>query len=273
MKQGTVYTVASGKGGVGKTTVAINIAACLADAGRKTVVVDADLGMANVADHLGLTGDESTIHDVLSGRIDVDAATLDVAANLFAVPGAIDLEAYVDIDPDRLDAVVETLKSSFDYVILDGGAGLSYETAVPLGLADEVVLVTDSTPVAVQDTRKTAQLADRAGSIVAGAVVNRVGDAPTVQPADVAARLGTRHLGTVPESAAVTESLHAAEPVIWHGPHDDAAAALRSITNALTGVDIPTPPDPAVTEPVESDPLEGDSEEDSRGLIARIFGR
>ncbi len=272
MPNGTVYTIASGKGGVGKTTAAVNVAAAIADAGHRTLVVDADLGMANLADHYGLGGDGPTLHDVLADRADVDATILDVGEYLEAIPGAIDLEEYADIEPTRLDHLVETVRERYEYVVLDGGAGLSYDNAIPLGLADEVVLVTTPSPPAVQDTRKTVALTRRADGHLGGVIVNRVGDDPSLAPATVASRLGVEHLGTVPESAAVPESLRAADPVIWHTPHDPAAEAFRSVTRALTGLDIPQPPPPAIPEDQTEEPDE-EAEAKSRGLLARLFGR
>lgn len=272
MTEGTIYTIASGKGGVGKTTLSANLAAGIASAGKRTIVIDADLGMANLANHLGITGDVPTLHDVLAGRVDVDVVTHDVGEYLLAIPGAIDLDAYAAIDPDRLEMVVDTVRRRYDYVILDAGAGLNYDSALPLRMADAVVIVTDVTPTAIEDARKTVDLTDRVGGTVEGVIVNRTTPDMSPAPSDIAVRLGIRHLGSIPDSSAVPASLRASTPIVWHTPFDDASVAMRSVAGSLTGLEIPRPAPPTPGEAVTDG--HADPEPDpSPGLLRRLLGR
>ena len=269
MGTGTVYTIASGKGGVGKTTFAVNFSAAVSSAEVDVVVVDVDFGMANLADHLGISAETPTIHDVLADRSDLDAAIRSVDGTLSALPGAVDLTAFAEIDPDGLVELVDLARERFDVVVLDAGAGLNYETALPLGLADGAVLVTTPTTSAVQDTRKTAELARRMQVKIDGLVVNRTTPRSRMSPDSIAENLDVRLLGSVPDSAAVEESLIAGEPVVTRAPRDGAADAIRSIAAEVTGYQIPRPvpvAPPSPPEPEESDTERG-------GLLARLFGR
>ncbi|PSP78764.1 septum site-determining protein MinD, partial [Halobacteriales archaeon QH_6_68_27] len=90
---GYVCTVAGGKGGVGKTTTAVNIAAAVEEEGYDVVVIDADLGMANLAAMLEVEPEES-IHEVLKGGNAVSAALTDVQGGITIVPGEQSLEAF-----------------------------------------------------------------------------------------------------------------------------------------------------------------------------------
>ena len=272
MGQGTVYTVASGKGGVGKTTFSVNLSAAVGLADVDVVVIDADFGMANLADHLGIAAETPTVHDILAGRSDIDAAIRSVRDSLHALPGAVDLGDFATIDPDGLVEVVDHASRRFDVVVIDCGAGLSYETALPLGVADEVVLVTTPTSSSVQDTRKTAALAERMQTPVAGLVVNRTTPKTRMDPASVADRLDADLLGTIPDSAAVEDSLVAGTPLVWRDPHDPAAGAIRSIATSLTGVTIPDPMPTDLTTDGADEPADAD-EAVSRGLLARLLGR
>lgn len=272
MGAGTVYTIASGKGGVGKTTVAVNLSGALALADREVVVIDTDFGMANLADHVGIAAETPTIHDVLAGRSDIDAAIRDVEDGLAVIPGAVDLDAFADIDPDGLVEIVEHVAERADVVVIDSGAGLSYETALPLGLADGVVLVTTPTTAAVQDTRKTADLSGRMGTPVDGLVVNRVTDESRMAPATIAERLDLAHLGTIAESAAVDESLVAGAPAVWHDPHSDASRSFRSMAQTITGVQIPQPVPTELSSPNDAEATDDDVSDD-RGWLARLLGR
>ena len=98
MSRKTVYAIASGKGGVGKTTTTVNVGTALAGAGNTVAVVDADLGMANLAGLVSLSPDATTLHEVLAGEASVEAATYDLADGIVAVPSGADLETYADVD-------------------------------------------------------------------------------------------------------------------------------------------------------------------------------
>ena len=253
---GYVCTVAGGKGGVGKTTTATNLAAALAARDHEVVVVDADLGMANLAETLGVDPDPS-LHAVLAAEATVDEALVE-AGNLSVVPGERSLDALPDADPARLRAVVETLRTTHDVVVVDTGAGLSHETAVPLGLADGVLLVTTPDDVAVDDTEKTADLADRVDGSVLGAVVTRV--TADTDLAAIEGRLGHPVLGVVPEG------LPDADPPLVAEADAPAAEAYRGLAAALEAVlegEDPVDVDPAVDEAWFTD--EGGTEDDKGG--------
>lgn len=226
---GYVCAVASGKGGVGKTTAAANVAATLEQNGYDVVVVDADLGMANLATMLNVES-EVTIHEVLAGDATVSDALTDAGDRVTVIPGDQTLEAFADADPARLKTVTRTLRNTYDIVIVDTGAGISHETTVPLGLADGVVLVTTPDDVAVGDTVKTAELTDRVGGDVLGVVVNR---AEAEADADgIAERLGVPLLAVVPDDVPATET----EPLVLAAPDSAAADAFRALTGRLVSV-------------------------------------
>ncbi|RJS97118.1 MinD/ParA family protein, partial [Halococcus sp. IIIV-5B] len=150
---GRVYALASGKGGVGKTTSAVNLGAALHDAGYDTVVLDADLAMANLGGLVGID-DGPTVHDVLANEAALGDALVWVDENgpqrsppaegpsFVVVPGSRSLDSFAAADPGELRRVVESLAAAADFVVCDTGAGLTHENAVPFGVADGVVLVT-----------------------------------------------------------------------------------------------------------------------------------
>jgi septum site-determining protein MinD len=235
MSQDTVYAIASGKGGVGKTTTTVNLGTALAGAGHEVVVVDVDLGMANLAGFVSLDADAATLHDVLSGTATIDEAVYELAGSIHAVPGGIKLDGYASTEAGELGDSVTSLRERFDYVLLDVGAGISHETVLPLGLADAVLLVSTPEPASVQDIQKTIDLTGRAGGRVEGLIVTRVHPDSDVSYADIAGGLGLELLATIPEDRAIRESVFAGTPLVVHDPDSPAAMAYKRLAARVLG--------------------------------------
>jgi septum site-determining protein MinD len=122
-----VYAVASGKGGVGKTTTVANLGAALAAGGHETVVVDADLGMGNLAGVLGVDpGDGPTVHDVLAGRVTADDAVREGPVGLSVLPASDDLDDFGAATPSNLTTLLDGLDA--ETVLVDTSAGLSHDS-------------------------------------------------------------------------------------------------------------------------------------------------
>ncbi|WP_336036052.1 MinD/ParA family protein [Halobacterium yunchengense] len=231
---GRVFAVASGKGGVGKTTTAVNLAAATAEADRSVVLVDYDLGMANVGAVLDIEAADATLHDVLAGDADPLDAVAAAPGGFDAMVGGTDIEDFGRADPSKLRDVVDVLRGEYDVTIVDTGGGLSHDTTVPLGLADDVLLVSTPQVAAVENTAKTRDLAARVGGDVTGVILTRVGSRDG-EGADAADDLGASLLGTVPEDGAVADSEDAREPLVAFAPESPAAQSYRELGYELLG--------------------------------------
>ncbi|MFB6154847.1 MAG: cell division ATPase MinD [Haloferacaceae archaeon] len=260
---GTVFTVASAKGGVGKTTTTASLGTTLAAAGHDVVAVDGDIGMANLATVLGLDPDGPTLHAVLSGDADVEDAIYEGPDGLAVVPGSTDIDDFRKANATALGDVVARLRE-YDYVLLDTGAGLSHDNALPLGLADEVVLVSSPEPPALIDTDKTRQLADRLDAHVRGLVLTRITENVTFEVPDQV-NLDVPVLARIPHDAAVVEAFAARKPLCTHAPESAAALAYRELAEELTGesIAVQTPSAPATDPQADAPDSTADERTDS----------
>ncbi|WP_423743606.1 cell division ATPase MinD (plasmid) [Haladaptatus sp. SPP-AMP-3] len=231
---GTVFAVASGKGGVGKTTTAINLGAMLAAANHEVIVVDTDLGMANVGGYLDLELDGATLHEVLSGDASVEDAVYHAPGNIDVLPSSTDIYTFAQSQTAQLQRVVADLTEDYEYVLLDTGAGISYDTILPLSLADEVLLVTTPDVAAVRDTAKTAELTARVEGTVGGAVLTQRGN-DILNADNVEGTLDTEVLTVVPDDETVPMGIDAGRPLAAFSPNSPAATAYRELANILTG--------------------------------------
>jgi septum site-determining protein MinD len=228
---GQVVAVASGKGGVGKTTTVANLGVVLRRSNHSVALVDADLGMANLGPMLGISGDP-TLHDVLADTADLDQALVTETTGFAMLPGSQTLNDFSEADPAGLRTVLDSLAEEYEYVLVDTGAGVTHEGVLPLGLADQVLLVTSPDPAAVENTRKTAELTELADGVIAGVVVTKADE--TIDAEEIADSIGVNLLGVIPFDPTVRRSTAAGEPLEAVDPDSPAAEAYRNIATVLT---------------------------------------
>lgn len=145
--------VTSGKGGVGKTSIAVNLAVHFAKLGRRTIVLDADLGTANV-DVLCNLMPSATLAHVVAGRRAIEDTLIDAPGGFRLVPGASGLAQVANLsefERGRLLNDLHRLESRADVMIIDTGAGVGANVLSFCVAADEVLVVTTPEPTAITD--------------------------------------------------------------------------------------------------------------------------
>jgi septum site-determining protein MinD len=172
---GTVYGIAGGKGGVGKTATALNVGVALAQRGYRVALVDADLSMTNLGQRVGLAH-EPGIHDVLADEAAVSEALVEGPNGMAVLMGARDLESYGKADPEKLREVLDLLRVPFDVVLVDTGPGVTSESHITHDVADGAIVVTTAGEVAVSDAERTARFTERVDCPVTSLVVQRIDD-------------------------------------------------------------------------------------------------
>ena len=169
--------VTSGKGGVGKTMVSANVAAALTRRGQRVLVLDADLGLANLDVVLNLHS-KVTLHDVFEGKAELESAIVPTSGGfsvLLAGSGLVEYSRLTNDVREQLLAIVEKMKPRFDVILIDTGAGISDVVLFAVSLADEVLVVATPEPTSLTDAYATIKvLAMQQGRRHIKLIVNQV---------------------------------------------------------------------------------------------------
>lgn len=232
-----VYTIASGKGGTGKTTVSVNLGTMLAKLGKETYLMDADIGMANVGLILGLQDAPVTLHEILAGKNNIDEGIYKGPAGLKVIPSGISLQGFQQADPDKIRDVLSEIIKRCEFLLIDAPAGISKDGVVPLAVADEVILVVNPELSSIVDGLKTKILTEVVGGHVIGTIINRVDqDKSEIISKKMEKVLGVKVIGIIPEDSNVRRAAAARSPIVEKYPDSPASKAIRRIASDLIGV-------------------------------------
>ncbi|MCE5214851.1 MAG: cell division ATPase MinD [Methanobacterium sp.] len=168
-----VIAIASGKGGVGKTTVAANLGIALSLLEEDVLIMDMDIKMANLELIVGLEGKKATLQDVLSGKDNIYNAVYEGPGGVQIVPAGLSLPNLKKVKRSRMEQVFEDLIGNVDIIIIDSPAGLERDALAAMSPADEMILVTTPEVTSITDTLKTKLIAERMDIDILGVVVNR----------------------------------------------------------------------------------------------------
>lgn len=231
---GKIIALASGKGGVGKTTVALNIGFALSSLKKKVLVIDTDISLPNLDLYTGLEKPIITLLEVLNGSSDIRNAIYEIQMGLNIMPCGSSLQALKEINIDKLGDVLSEIKDlEYDFIILDIPAGLSKFSVLPITYSDEVILVVNPDPASISDAQKVKAVSGLAGLNITGIIVNKY--KKSIYD-DIGVKLGLPVIGLIPEDKAVTESRDMKKPLILLRPRSAASKALLNIARKIGGV-------------------------------------
>ena len=234
----TVTGVVSGKGGVGKTTVSVNLGLALHKLGEEVVVVDGDLKNPNFGLHLGIFDYDTTVHDVIEKNLSLLEALHIHETGLRFIPAHLSL-SYLHVDPTGLKRAFEDFDTK---VLVDAPPGLDKNTISVLEACDEVIVVTTPYLPDITDALKTIEVARDMGVKVRGIVLNKVmGHRHEIDKEEIEATLGEKILEEIPFDKNVLKSLALKKPVIEYHPYTPASISFFRLASKLSGKEYKEP--------------------------------
>lgn len=251
-KKARILTVTSGKGGVGKTNIAVNLAIALAQMNLKVVLVDADLGLANVDVILGMIPQYHLGH-VVSGEKRIDEVLLDGPEGIKIIASGSGLQDLANLSEWRLDQCVRELsrlEDMADIIIFDTGAGLSRNVVRFILAAQEVLIVTTPEPTAMTDAYSIVKvIASKNPGTRIRLVVNMVlQEKEGVQVIErlrlVAKRfldIDIERLGLLFHDPVVSAAVREQQPFILSHPHSVIAQSIKQMARGLTSSTVEQP--------------------------------
>jgi flagellar biosynthesis protein FlhG len=234
----------SGKGGVGTSNLALNLAIALGEYGQRVVLVDADLGLANIDLLCGLSP-EFDLGDVLSGNRSLRDTVMLGPGEIQMIPGAHGTRTLAELledAPVRLARELASLESESDFLLIDAGSGLNPSIPTLAAAADQVVVVTTPEPTSVADAHAAIQRLRRpSGGPTLRAIVNQASS--VAEASDVLTRLSASSrqflgtvvspLGYVRADPRVPQAVRRRRPFLVEYPKSMAARGVRRLARSL----------------------------------------
>jgi len=247
-----IIVITSGKGGVGKTTSAVNLGAAMNHFGKDVLIIDGNLSTPNLGIHLGSPEVPVHLNHVLLKKAEPEEAVYEHESGLKIMPSSLSIKELKTLKPEKLKNFKKEFLALADYVIIDSSAGLGNEALATMEMADELILVTNPEMPAVTDALKTIKLAEQMRKTVKGIIVTRVRKNKfEMQPDAVKEMLEAEILGMVPEDLDIQRSMNLRDAVVHTHPKSKPARAYKEIAAKLLGIDY-------------------DSDQDKDGILTRI---
>jgi flagellar biosynthesis protein FlhG len=246
-RRAVTLAVTSGKGGVGKTNVVVNLAVALARLRNRVAILDADFGLGNVDVLLGLTPPSHLGH-LLAGDHEIEDIVVEGPHGIRIVPASSGLRELTSLSLRqwaRLNDGLVRLLSALDFLLIDTGAGISNNVIDMLSGADRVIVVTSLEPTSVVDAYAMVKIltacnpAKEIGLLVNGARDDAEAELVFRQLDVAATRFLHRRLrsfGFVPQDPLVREAVLMQRAVVSHAPQSPASQAFRRLASRVAAL-------------------------------------
>ena len=235
---GKIIVITSGKGGVGKTTTAINLGAAINYFNKNVLIIDGNLSTPNVGIHLGSPEVPINLNHVLSNKADVSEAVYEHESGMKVIPSSLSIKELKNTKLEKIKNFKKRFRKMSDYVIVDSSAGLGNEALSTIGLADDLIIITNPEIPAITDALKAIKIAEQMRKHIMGVIITKVRkDDIEMQPETVKEMLDIPVLGMVPHDLDVQRALNLRDAVVHTHPKSKSARAYKEIAAKILKVE------------------------------------
>ena len=246
-----VITVASGKGGVGKTNVTVNLAIALAGQGKKVTIMDADLGLANIDVMLGLHSDKN-LSNVMNGECDLEEILIEGPAGIKIIPASSGVKDMAEMSPSQHAGLVSAfseLTHDIDVLLVDTAAGISDSVVSFARAAQEVLIVVCDEPASITDAYALIKLLSREQNIFKFHVLANMVSGPQQgrEVYDKLSRVSERfldvaldYIGHVPYDEHLQKAIKRQKSVVEVFPRSRSAQAFQTLSKKVNNWPVAT---------------------------------
>jgi septum site-determining protein MinD len=227
--------IVSGKGGVGKTTTAINLGTSLNSLGKNIIIVDANVSTPDVGISLGAPIVPISLQHVLSGKSNAENAIYTHHSGTKIVPSSLTFNKEAKLE--NLRKTVHQFKQMADIVLIDSAAGIGDDVEAAINAADECLIVTNAETPALSSALKTKKLVKDMGKEITGVVVTKVRGKDDIGKKNVESLLGHKVIGAVKEDRHVKTALLMKEAVTVSHPRSKVSRDYSNIARVIIGED------------------------------------
>lgn len=225
----------SGKGGVGKTTAALNISQALTDKGKKTILLDANLMTPNVGINLGFMNPEGSLNKFIRKEKTLPESTYLHQSGLSFIPASPSLSEFQKTNPHKLSEIFEHLDDTVDFVLVDAPSGLGSELSQVLKNSDEALIVVNPNLSSVVDALKTIEVAESHNNIIAGVVLNMSHRGKNeLKPEEIENILGHQIIANIRDDKKIRKSLHQQGPLNYLYPRSRSTRQFKKVAEHLS---------------------------------------
>ena len=236
MDDSRIIGLVSGKGGVGKTSLCVNLGVAISDLGYEVTLVDADFSASNLGVYLGRYEHPVKIQDVLEGGAEMDSAIFRHPTGVKAITSSNEL---ADVEPETTDIgqILEEASKNSEFVLVDFPPGLDSTVSSIMEGCDELIIITMPTQTAGINAAKKTKKAKLDRHAMLGSIINKVEKRPDRELIDreVETMTETHILSEIPYDPEMKEALFHHKPLVEYNPLSEASMEIKSLAADITG--------------------------------------
>ncbi|MBE6051374.1 MAG: MinD/ParA family protein [Clostridium sp.] len=243
-KKASIITVTSGKGGVGKSNLVVNLGIKLQEKGKKVVIFDADIGMGNDDVLMGVYP-KYNVFDCLRGK-EIKDILVEGPGGIKLLPGGSGLNQVEELQDQERELFLEKLKEldEFDYILMDTGAGISRNVLGFIACSEELVIITTPEPTSLTDAYSLMKATDhfkikQGAKVVINRAFTQEEGVETFHKFQKAVEkflsIKIEYLGCILEDKNLVKGVRSQVPVVLSSPNSDSARSIDRIANVLLG--------------------------------------